>query len=192
MGRRSRKRSRGQSGPAQTADPPSGSGRSAGSSRAERDAARRRRTEAGGRPSRRPRGRSASERPAAPWGRFPLTELVVLLALILGVAGLVVGVQEERGRTLFLAGLALGSLGGLELAIRDHFAGYRSHSTLLAAAGSAVTVIALSLLLAAVGPGLSTAVLLLADLAVGALVFTLAFFRLRRVFQQRSGGLSFR
>lgn len=191
MGRRSRKRSRGQAGSAHTVDPPSGSGRDGRSSRAERDAARRRRAEAGG--GARAKARKArAERPPAPWGRFPLTELVVLLALVLGVAGLVVGVEEERGRTLFAAGLALGSLGGLELAIRDHFAGYRSHSTLLAAAGAVAAVVMLSLLLAAVGPGLSTAVLLLADLAVGALVFTLAFFRLRRVFQQRSGGLSFR
>jgi hypothetical protein len=192
MGRRSRKRSRGQGGPAQAADPPPGSGRGARSSRAERDAARRRRAEGGGRPARRSRRGPTSERPPAPWGRFPLTEIVVLLALVLGVAGLVVGVEEDRGRTMFLAGLALGSLGGLELAIRDHFAGYRSHSTLLAAAGAAAAVIAVSMLLAAIGPGLSTAVLLLAALAVGALVFTLAFFRLRRVFQQRSGGLSFR
>jgi hypothetical protein len=185
MGSRSRKRRRAAGGSA----PGEPSGARAGSSRASRDAARRGRAEAGRSAIHRRRG---TERPKAPWGSFPLTELVVLLALVLGAAGLLMGVEGARGRTLLLAGLALGSLGGLELAIRDHFAGYRSHSTLLAAAAAAVAVIVLTVLLGVVGPGLTTAVLLLADLALGALVFTLSFFRLRRLFQRRSGGLSFR
>jgi len=35
---------------------------------------------------------------------------------------------------MIAVGLALGSLAGLELAIREHFAGYRSHTLVLAAA----------------------------------------------------------
>jgi hypothetical protein len=117
---------------------------------------------------------------------------VILLALVLCVAGFLIGVEAPRGRTFFLAGVALGALGGLELAIRDHFAGWRSHTTLLSLAAAVVTVAVLGLVLRAVAPGLSGGLLLLASLAVAAPVFTIAFVRLRRVFQDRSGGLSFR
>lgn len=194
MGSRSRKRSRAVAPPA-SGEPAGGKTAAAKSSRAERDATRRRRSDAGGAQATRAAGtrrRAAGERPRAPWGSFPLTELVILLALVLCVAGFAIGVEEPRGRIMFLAGLALGSLGGLELALRDHFAGYRSHSTLLAAAAAAVAIIGVSLLLRATAPALPTPAVLLADLGVGALVFTLSFFRLRGVFQRRSGGLSFR
>ena len=59
--------------------------------------------------------------PKAPWGSFPLTELVVLVALVLLVLGFVV--PPPRGAIMLGAGLALGSLAGLELAIREHLAG---------------------------------------------------------------------
>ena len=111
----------------------------AGTSREERDAARRRRAEAvsrakeSGTSTRRARrGRpTIDERPEAPWGSFPLVEIAVFLAIVMFVAGLVIGGTD--GRILLIGALALGSLAGLELAIREHFAGYRSHSTLLAA-----------------------------------------------------------
>src|SRR3954447_15148914 len=104
--------------------------------RAERDAARARRAEAARRSQehggRRPRpGRtSIDDRPPAPWGSFPLVELVVLLALILIVAGFII--RGERGGTMIVGGFALGSLAGTELAVREHFVGFRSHTTLLA------------------------------------------------------------
>ena len=41
-------------------------------------------------------------------------------------------VGGSRGAILIAAGLALGSIGGLELSIREHFAGYRSHTAVLA------------------------------------------------------------
>src|SRR5256714_15132488 len=135
MGKRSRKRG----GPA-TSEQVSPSG----SSRAERVAARARRAQAperrrsaggGGRsagPARR-RGRpTIDERPPAPWGKFPLVELVVLAALILLPLSFVVG--GARGRVMLTGALVLGSLAGLELSIREHFAGYRSHTALLAGA----------------------------------------------------------
>ena len=46
--------------------------------------------------------------------------------------GLFVG--GDRSIALLATGLALGSLGGLELSIREHFAGYRSHTAMLAGA----------------------------------------------------------
>lgn len=69
------------------------------------------------------------------WGSFPLSQLVVLGGLIL----LAVGVFTSNP-TRVLIGLGLGSLGGLELAVREHFSGYRSHTTLLAGIGFAITI----------------------------------------------------
>ena len=156
------------------------------STRAERDAARRRRADeaAVGHPL--PGGRRArpDERPPAPWGNFPLTEIVVFIALVLLIAGFVTG--GTRGAIMIGAGLVLGSLGGLELSIRDHFAGHRSHSSLLAAA-CAVPVMAAVYL--AAGPG--TAAFGLA-VGVGAVIFGLAFWRAREAFKKRSGGVGFR
>ena len=42
-------------------------------------------------------------------------------------------VKGEQGAVMIAVGIALGSLAGLELSIREHFNGYRSHTTLLAA-----------------------------------------------------------
>ena len=156
MGRRSRKRAT-----------------SAGTTRAERDAARRER----------PRGRrSTDERPPAPWGNFPLVELLVLAGIVLMIWGVVS--WDDDGNLRFGAGLAVAALGGLELSVREHFAGYRSHTTLLAGVAAFVVVSALAL---TSGP-YQLWILLVIALAV----FGGTFYSLRRVFQQRSGGLSFR
>lgn len=78
-------------------------------------------------PAREPR---RGERPPAPWHPFPLVELSVLVGIVLIVLGLVL--RGERGRVALLFGLVLGSLGGLDTALREHFGGVRSHSALLA------------------------------------------------------------
>ena len=188
MGKRSRKR-----GPVETDAPPA-SGRS---SRAERDAARARRAEAaaqrrgaGGEarrtaaPARR-RGRpTIDERPPAPWGKFPLVELVVLLALVLLPLSFVVG--GARGKVMLTFALVFGSLGGLELSIREHFAGYRSHTTLLAGVAAFASMAVLYVL---AGRSDLTRALLV---PVGGLVFLGAFWFLREAFKRRSGGLGFR
>ena len=54
------------------------------------------------------------------------------------VVGLFVG--GSQGTVLLTTGLALGSLAGLELSVREHFAGYRSHTALLAAAAAVATL----------------------------------------------------
>src|SRR5688500_18242580 len=120
MGRRSRKRM------AEGAPAPGGP------SRAERDEARRQRAE-GGAQTRRSyaRGRpSIDDRPPAPWGSFPLSELAVFVSIVLIIASFIV--RGDQGVVMFAAGLLLGTLAGLEVSIREHFAGFRSHSTLLA------------------------------------------------------------
>jgi CHASE2 domain-containing sensor protein len=40
--------------------------------------------------------------------------------------------DSPRGRAMIVAGLALGSLGGLDTAAREHFAGFKSHTLVLA------------------------------------------------------------
>ena len=150
------------------------------STRAERDAARRERAHD---PRPRPRAGRAGrgERPRAPWGSFPLSELVILLGLVLIVWG---GVSGEDGEERLFAGLVIASLGGGELALREHLGGYRSHTTLLAgvAAFVVVSVVALGL-----GP-----VQLWLLVLIGVAVFAATFYAMRTVFKSRSGGVGFR
>jgi hypothetical protein len=162
MGRRSRKRGE--------------------TTRAERDAARRERaTRPEPRPRTRPGRPSSAERPPAPWGSFPLSELIILLGIVLILWG---AARGSGGEEMLAAGLVIASLGGGELALREHMAGYRSHTTLLAgvAAFVAVTVVALGF-----GPvELWTLVIL------GVTVFAATFYAMRELFKRRSGGLGFR
>ncbi len=151
--------------------------------RAERDAVRRERAVAD--PAPRPRSRpgrpSSAERPRPPWGSFPLSEIVILVGIVLIAWG---GLSGDGGEERLFAGLVIASLGGGELALREHLAGFRSHSTLLAgvAAFLVVTVVALVL-----GP---VEVWLL--LLIGVAVFAGAFYAMRAVFKGRSGGVGFR
>ena len=184
MGKRSRKRG-----------VPERSGISASATtRAERDEARRRRAQAmerGDEPSprasrRRAAGKTSFEdRPPAPWGNFPLVEIVVLIALVLLVASFFVG-SSRRGPML-LGGLALGSLAGLELSIREHFGGFRSHSSLLAGAVAAAAITATYFVTKGGGAGIA-----IVPVVVGGIVFMAAFWLFRQAFARRTGGVGFR
>lgn len=118
------------------------------------------------------------ERPPAPWGSAPLAELVILA----GIISLAIGVIGGHPTAIGL-GVALAGLGGLEVAIREHFAGYRSHTTMLAGAAFVLTT---GLIFYAADQILAVA------LAIGAAVFVVVFFFARRAFQRASGGLSYR
>jgi hypothetical protein len=107
--------------------------------------------------------------PPPPWHPFPLAELCVLLALGLIVAG-ALSAGSGRGRALLLFGLLLGSLGGLDTAIREHWAGFRSHAGLLAGAPAVLTAAALTF----AHPPWPVVVL------AAAAVFAVAFVALRR------------
>jgi lysylphosphatidylglycerol synthetase-like protein (DUF2156 family) len=126
---------------------------------------------ADGRPNR-------DELPPAPWGKAPLVELAILAGIICLAIG-VIGGHE----TLIGVGVALAAVGGMEVAIREHFAGFRSHTTLFA---GFVFVVVVGVLFYAVGLVLAYA------LPIGAVCFAVAFFLARRAFQRASGGLSFR
>jgi uncharacterized membrane protein YeaQ/YmgE (transglycosylase-associated protein family) len=186
MGKRSRKRG---------VPERSGAGVSASdTSRAERDAARERRAEAmarGDEPSRRSTRRRTSgktsfeDRPPAPWGNFPLVEIVVLIALVLLVGSFFV--DSSRRGPMLLGGLALGSLAGLELSIREHFGGFRSHSALLAGAVAAAAITLTYFVTKGGGAGFAVV-----PVVVGGIVFMAAFWLFRQAFARRTGGVGFR
>jgi hypothetical protein len=142
--------------------------RSKAASEARRPAARERRR-AGGR-----------ERPPSPWGSFPLVELTILVALVLLIVGFFTG--GTRGLVMILAGISLASLAALELTLREHFTGYRSHSTVLA--GFAAVIV--------LGVGFVLEWPQLVQVAAGAAVFAVCFYLFREAFKRRSGGLGFR
>jgi len=121
---------------------------------------------------------AADERPPAPWGSFPLVELAVLVGIVMLVIGLIVG--GDRGALLIGIGLGLAGLGGLELAIREHFGGYRSHSALLAG----VPAIAVLALLFYAGPD---SVPPLARVGIAAGVFAASLYGLATMFRRKAG-----
>jgi hypothetical protein len=120
----------------------------------------------------------SNERPPAPWGSFPLAELTVLAGIVMLVVGVVGKSPTEIG-----VGVVLAGLGGLEVSLREHLAGYRSHTTLLA---GTVFVLVVGTLLYLVG------LILAVCLGIGAVAFVVAFVAFRRAFQRASGGLSFK
>lgn len=183
MGRRSRKRATVDGGPSTTAE-----------TRAERDAARRecareaRTGEGEGRLARerdrpRPGRTSTQDRPPPLWGSIPLTEIVIFAGIALMVWGFLEGAGGDGNRKL-AAGLAIASIAGLELSVREHVTGFRSHTTLLAGALAILVIVGLGL-----GVGLDTLGVLL---AAGVVVFAASFYGLRELFKRRSGGLGFR
>jgi hypothetical protein len=161
MGRRSRKRSGAAGSAAPTPAPPP-----AATSRP---------------PAPRSRRARLDEAPKAPWSPFPLVELTILTGIVLVVAAFLSG--SDRRPVLLVCGFALVTLASLELSIREHFSGYRSHSTLLSGICAVVPVIPLYFF-----TGLPQVALLL----VGAIIFGLAFQVLRTAFARRSGGMFFR
>jgi hypothetical protein len=70
------------------------------------------------------------ERPRPPWYPLPLSELLILVGAIGTVVGLRRGVSNG-GPALF-AGLAAVMIGTIEVTLREHLSGYRSHALILA------------------------------------------------------------
>jgi uncharacterized integral membrane protein len=98
---------------------------------------------------------------------------------------MVLGFFDVAGRRgpLLICGFALVTLSGLELSLREHFAGYRSHSSLLAGAAAVIVVLPLYLLVELPQPLL---------LGIGVAIFAALFLVLRSAFRRRSGGIGFR
>src|SRR3954468_4933370 len=175
MGRRSRKRATTPAAPAPPARPEPPAPAPAPPARPEPPA-----------PAPRPAPRTAtykSRREDAPqpaWAPFPLTELCILLAIVL--MGLGFFSDGDRRGVLLGGGFVLVTLSAGELAVREHFAGYRSHSALLA--GICAVLAAIPFWLLPVPQELV--------LVVGVLTFVGALVAFRRAFMRRSGGVGFR
>ena len=118
----------------------------------------------------------ADARPKPPWHPFPLIELSVLAGIVLIVFGFL-QTDTPRGRVALVLGMALCSLAGLDTAVREHFEGYRSHTTLLSGLFAVVTA---GSLFFAKAPWIAVAVAAVAVFAVGFTLF-------RRAFRRRAG-----
>lgn len=94
------------------------------------------------------------------------------------VVGLIIG--ASRGALMIGIGIGLAALGGLELSIREHFAGFRSHSTLLAGVPAIAT---LGILFYAGPESLPSG----ARLGIAAVVFAAAFFGFSTMFKRKAG-----
>ena len=123
------------------------------------------------------------ERPQPLWGTFPLSEIVIAIGIVLLIGGLFV--PPPRGKLVVGIGLVLGGLAGLEVAAREHFAGYRSHTSLMAG-GAGVASVALVL-----GVGHKSIPIWL-GLVIGLAIGSISAFYLVRAFRRASGGASFK
>jgi hypothetical protein len=111
------------------------------------------------------------ERPPSPFGGLPVSEV----AIFAGAVALVVGLTQSGGPAL-VVGVVVCVLGVLEITVREHFSGYRSHATLLAAMAAVAVETVLALFIV---PG-ARAALLIVMVPVFAGVFAL----LRRRFTE--------
>jgi hypothetical protein len=68
------------------------------------------------------------ERPPGPFGAIPVSEIAILAGIVAAGVGYV-----NHGGPALLVGIVLCCLGVIEVTSREHFAGFRSHSILLAA-----------------------------------------------------------
>lgn len=133
------------------------------------------------------RGRAARrragnlERPPALWGSFPLTEIVIFIGLLLLVVGFFIA--PPQGLVMIGVGLALGSLAGLEISIREHFAAFRSHTLVLSAAVG-VPVFGVLWFATRISPAICA--------AAGLLAFGGAAWLFASAFRRRSGGALYR
>lgn len=121
--------------------------------------------------------RRIDERPEklnAPWHPFPLVELCVLIGIVLIVLGLFRN-DQTQGRVLLALGLSLGALGGLDTSVREHFAGFRSHTLVLSAFPAVATAVVIGFA--------RVPLVLVVPIMLG--VFLLAFVALRRVWERK-------
>ena len=78
--------------------------------------------------------KAVGERPRAPWHPLPLSELLILVGAIGAIVGAIRLSESDTssGRVTLLAGLGAVAIGTVEVTLREHLSGYRSHTTILA------------------------------------------------------------
>ncbi|HEY4917250.1 MAG TPA: hypothetical protein VIH92_10085 [Solirubrobacteraceae bacterium] len=119
---------------------------------------------------------AAAERPQAPWHPLPLSELLILV----GAIATVIGLSRSRhgfaaGGPTLLAGVGAVLIGTVEVALREHRGGYRSHTLILSLLPVIVFHTAVVLIVAAFvsPPRALTIGLLPVDVALFAILFKL-------------------
>lgn len=117
------------------------------------------------------------EPPPSPFGGLPISEVAILV----GAIGVVVGLVSAAAPAL-IVGIIVCTLGVVEFSAREHFSGYRSHATMLAAIPAVLVGIGLIALL---GGSLRRGPLLLSVVPVFAILFVLLRKRFRTARQAR-------
>lgn len=128
---------------------------------------------AGAKPAAVPPTPTFGERPRPPWHPVPLSELLILA----GAAGIVIGLLSGNafGGPPAFAGLLAVSVGTLEVVLREHRSGFKSHSTMLAALPVLIlhSSVALGFSIFTVMPRAVNLGMFAVDLALFALLFKL-------------------
>jgi hypothetical protein len=116
---------------------------------------------------------SLGERPRAPWHPLPLSELLIVVGIVGAVIGLGRGISH--GVAPLSAGIAAVLIGTIEVTLREHLSGYRSHTILLAMLPVVVFHVAVVLIVAALTqvPKALNVGLLLPDAVLGTLLYKL-------------------
>lgn len=93
------------------------------------------RTAAARKPPASPTAPTYGERPQAPWHPLPISELLILVGAIVAVLGMrrldLKNPEISRGGATLIAGIATVAIGTIEVTLREHRSGYRSHTVML-------------------------------------------------------------
>lgn len=88
------------------------------------------------RPPASPSAPTYGERPRAPWHPLPISELLILVGAIVAVLGMrrldIKSPEISHGGATLIAGIATVAIGTIEVTLREHRSGYRSHTVMLA------------------------------------------------------------
>jgi hypothetical protein len=121
---------------------------------------------------------SVGERPRAPWHPLPLSEILILVGAIATIIGFRRG---EAGKAVLFVGVGAVAIGTIEVMLREHRSGYRSHTIILAVLPTLAFHTAVSLLAAAVVSPVPTW-LRIAPLALDVPLYAVTFKLLRARF----------
>ncbi len=118
--------------------------------------------------------KAAGERPQAPWHPLPLSELLIFVGAIGAVLAFVKG--PESNGALLGASIGAVAIGTVEVTLREHLSGFRSHTIMLCALPAIVfhsAVVLAVLALAGRAPAWLSVALLPIDVAVVVVCFKL-------------------
>jgi hypothetical protein len=115
------------------------------------------------------------ERPPSPFGGLPVSEVAIFVGALGALVGLI-----TAGSAALIVGIVVCTLGVVEVTAREHFSGYRSHATLLAAV-PAMGILVVSVALLGAPRQRGTRELLV---AAAVPVFALLFWLLRKRFDR--------